>query len=452
MIQNPVRFIRRLFPRSLVSEPVVRTIYIGLFGLAVIFSVPFLQRPDDQSQSDPELVEVDPAPVPDPEERLGIRLRRGDTLLSVLGRAGLDLPAAHAVIEQVRPFINPRRMRAGHDLQIVRRTEDQSVQAVEFVVDNDIVRVKATGDGWFAERAEIPYTRMKRIVRGTIRGSLYQSGTEAGLTSNQIMSLARIFEYDIDFFSDLQRGDAFSILFEENHFADGRQQGGRILAAELEARGEAYNAFYFVAEDGTGAYYDADGRAVRRPFLRAPLSFVRISSPFSTNRRHPIFRTLRPHRAIDYAAPQGTPVVAIGRGRVQFVGWRTGYGNTVEIRHANGYVTLYAHFSRFARGIRRGKSVEQGEVIGYVGQTGHATGPHLHFEFIRNGEKLNFLDHRIEKIDRLIDEDLRRFERVKDQHEAMLRNAEVEYAEAGTANHGQEIKGKSLRKSGEDGV
>lgn len=446
---NPFRFIQRLFPRSVFSTSIARTIYIGLFGLVLmLLSVPFVQRTPE-----PEPVEPEPTAVADPEERFGVKLKRGDTLVAVLGRAGLDSPAAHAVIEQVRPFVNPRRMRPGHDVQIVRRTEDHTVQSVEFVVDREVVRVKATADGWFAEREEIPFARSKRVVRGTIRGSLYQSGTAAGLTSNQIMSLARIFEYDIDFFSDLQRGDAFSILFEEIHYADGRRQRGRILAAELEARGEPYNAFYFVSEDG-GSYYDADGRAVRRSFLRAPLSYARISSPFSTNRRHPIFRTLRPHRAIDYAAPQGTPVVAIGRGRVEFVGWRTGYGNTVEIRHSGGYVTLYAHFSRFARGIRRGKSVEQGEVIGYVGQTGHATGPHLHFEFIRHGQKLNFLEHRIEKIDRLGDDDLRQFELVKEQQQAMLRNAEIEYAEAdATGLSGPEIRDQEPKvRSNKGGV
>jgi murein DD-endopeptidase MepM/ murein hydrolase activator NlpD len=150
------------------------------------------------------------------------------------------------------------------------------------------------------------------------------------------------------------------------------------------------------------------------------LSYVRISSPFSRNRLHPIFRTLRPHLAIDYAAPAGSPVVAIGHGTVAFVGWRNGYGNVVDIRHSGPYMSRYAHFSRFAAKLRRGQTVDAGEVIGYVGQTGHATGPHLHFEFLRGGTKINFLDVHIPKTQRLAGEDLARFNRLRNQQLALL--------------------------------
>ena len=158
---------------------------------------------------------------------------------------------------------------------------------------------------------------------------------------------------------------------------------------------------------------------MRRSFLRAPLSYVRISSPFNLRRRHPIFRTVRPHRAIDYAAPAGTPVVAVGRGRVVFSGWRNGYGNLVEIRHAGGYTSRYGHFSRIAAGIRRGVQVGQGDVVGYVGQTGHATGPHLHFEFLHNGERINFLALKIPRSERLTGIDLQRFMRARDERLAL---------------------------------
>jgi murein DD-endopeptidase MepM/ murein hydrolase activator NlpD len=171
---------------------------------------------------------------------------------------------------------------------------------------------------------------------------------------------------------------------------------------------------------------------VQRSFLRAPLSYVRISSPFNLTRRHPIFRTVRPHRAIDYAAPAGTPVVAIGGGRVAFSGWRHGYGNLVEIRHAGGYVSRYGHFSRIASGVRMGAQVNQGDVVGYVGQTGHATGPHLHFEFLRGGEKINFLSLKIPRVERLAAGDLQRFERSRDERLALLRNQQREVAQVGT--------------------
>ena len=226
---------------------------------------------------------------------------------------------------------------------------------------------------------------------------------------------------DVGFFSDFQPQDVFSVIVEEIRYTDGRSGNGRILAAELEAGGEIFNAYYYVGRDGNGDHYNSKGQALRRAFLRAPLSYARISSPFSRNRRHPIFRTVRPHLAIDYAAPSGTPVVAIGGGRVEFAGWRNGYGNVVDIRHSGSYVSRYAHFSRFAKQLRRGQSVNAGDVIGYVGQTGHATGPHLHFEFLRGGNKINFLALRLPKNHQLAGEDLPRFNLVRDQRQAMLR-------------------------------
>jgi len=271
-----------------------------------------------------------------------------------------------------------------------------------------------------AERREIPSVRESRLVRGTIKGSLYESGIDAGLSPQHILDLAKIFEYDIDFFSDFQPQDVFKVIIEEVRYADGRRMAGRILAAQLEAEDDIFDAFYYVAKDGGADYFNSKGEALRRSFLRAPLSYVRISSPFSTHRRHPIFRTLRPHLAIDYAAPSGSPVVAIGRGRVEFAGWRNGYGNVVDIRHSGNYLSRYAHFSRFAAKLRRGQTVDPGDVIGYVGQTGHATGPHLHFEFLRGATKINFLDLRIPKTQQLAGEDLPRFNRLRDQRQAML--------------------------------
>ena len=358
---------------------------------------------------------------PKPASRIGITLRNGDTLGSVLKRLGVKPPSAHAMLEKVRPFVNPRKIRSGDNFHAVLNPEDRSVEAMEFVVDNNLVRVKATGEGWSAERHEIPFVRERRVVRGTIKESLYESGIDAGLSPQHILDLAKIFEYDVDFFSDFRPRDIFSVIVEELHYADGRRGTGRILAAELEADDDIFSAFYFIGKDDSGGYYNSKGEALRRSFLRAPLSYARISSPFTTNRLHPIFRTLRPHLAIDYAAPAGSPVVAIGRGRVDFVGWRNGYGNVVDIRHSGNYTSRYAHFSRFAADLHRGETVEPGEVIGYVGQTGHATGPHLHFEFLRGTTKINFLDLRIPNTQLLAEEDLPRFSRLRDQQLAMMR-------------------------------
>jgi murein DD-endopeptidase MepM/ murein hydrolase activator NlpD len=408
--------------------------YAGLAALstAMLLSLPLLDPHLDRRQL-PDTRPAAEAPASEASLRkVGVTLRRGDTLLSVLTRFGLKPPSAYAMIETVRPLLSPKKLRPGHNVQVVLHPEDKTVQGMELTLEDSLVRVKAAGDGWSAERQEIPFVRSIRVIRGMITDSLYQSGTEAGLTPQQILDLAQIFEYDIDFFSDVQAGDAFSIAVEEIRYADGRRMPGRLLAAELEADSEGFSAFYFTAQDGSSAYYDADGRAVRRSFLRAPLSYARISSPFSSSRRHPIFRTVRPHRAIDYAAPAGTPVVAVGRGRVEFSGWRAGYGNMVDVRHNGGYLSRYAHFSRVAAGIRKGKEVDAGDVVGYVGQTGHATGPHLHFEFLKGNEKINFLSLRIPRVDRLVGADLRRFALTREERLALLRGKVVEVTSAGS--------------------
>jgi murein DD-endopeptidase MepM/ murein hydrolase activator NlpD len=411
--------------RKYLDQPLVNRLCasaVRFTGLAVatgvlVLSAPFVSPPQKEPESKPS-----PPVAAEEPPRVGVKLRRGETLATVLARFGMKPPSAHAMLDRVRPFLNPRQIRPGDDIKVVLSPEDKTVQGVELVVDNNLVRVKATMDGWLVEREEIPFVRETRVIQGTIKDSLYQSGVAAGLTPQHILALAQIFEYDIDFFSDFRRGDGFYFALEELRYADGRRALGRILAAELESGDETFSTFYYVASDGRGAYYDSEGRSARRSFLRAPLSYVRISSPYSLSRQNPISRTVRPHMAIDYAAPAGTPVVAIGRGRVEFVGWRQGYGNVVDIVHSGGYMSRYAHFSRFAGGMREGKAVNAGDVVGYVGQTGHATGPHLHFEFLRGGEKINFLSLRIPKNDRLAGQDLQRFKRLRDQRVALFRS------------------------------
>jgi len=409
---------RKTFDASAVDRLLawlVRLTGVALATLIVLLCLPFL---------DPIQKEHGPRPTPpvaaEEPSRIDVKLRRGDTLTSVLTRFSVKPPSAYVIVDKIRPFLNPRTIQPGHDVQLVLSPEDKTVQGVELVVDANVVRVKATAEGWLAEREEIPFVRETRVIRGTIKDSLYDSGVAAGLTPQHILALAKIFEYDIDFFSDFHRGNGFSFALEELRYADGRRVLGRILAAEVESGDETFSTFYYVFKDGHGTYYDSQGRSSRQSFLRAPLSYVRISSPFSLNRQDPILRTVRPHMAIDYVAPAGTPVVAIGKGYVEFVGWRDGYGNVVDIRHSGDYMSRYAHFSRFAASMIKGRAVDAGDVVGYVGQTGHATGPHLHFEFLRGGQKINFLTLRIPKSERLAGEDLERFQRQREEREALL--------------------------------
>ena len=325
---------RKYFDASLLDRLLVslaRLSGVAFVTFVMLLCLPFLDSSQDSQEPSPPPLITAEEPV-----RVGVKLRRGETLASVLSRFGVEPPSARAITEKVRLFVNPKRIRPGDGVQVVLSPEDKTVQGLELVVDNNLVQVKATADGWLAERYVIPFVRDRRVIRGTIKESLYQSGVGAGLSPQHIADVAKIFEYDIDFFSDFRRGDAFSFVVEQLRYADGRRVLGRILAAELESGDGTFSTFYYVTRDGRGGYYDPEGRAARRSFLRAPLSYVRISSPFSFARQHPIFRTLRPHMAIDYAAPEGTPVVAIGRGQVAFVGWRRGYGNVVDILHSGG--------------------------------------------------------------------------------------------------------------------
>jgi murein DD-endopeptidase MepM/ murein hydrolase activator NlpD len=372
------------------------------------------------SQPDPLYHSLDEGSATDSSPKtVDLALRRGDTLQGALLRHGLTATAASDLIEQLQSFYDPKKMRAGDTFRLLL-DQGNGIQGLEHSADGAIVRVLSTENGWIAKRQEIPFVRGSKVVRGNIRGSLFEDGVDAGLSPPQIHELVNLFEYDIDFFSDLRRGDDFSVIFEEKQYANGQREKGKLLAAEIQAGGSPYQIFYYKGKKQKGSYYDNRGEALIKAFLRAPLNYRRISSPFRINRRHPIFRTVRPHQAIDYAAPTGTPVVAIGDGQVTFSGTRGGYGRMVEIRHNDGYVSRYAHFSKIPKEIRVGKSISRGEVVGYVGQTGHATGPHLHFEMLKKGRKINFLDLKLASADRLTGSELQEFLAMRDRKLALL--------------------------------
>jgi murein DD-endopeptidase MepM/ murein hydrolase activator NlpD len=230
-----------------------------------------------------------------------------------------------------------------------------------------------------------------RVVHssGEITTSLFGATDAAGLHENIAIQLADIFSSDIDFHRDLRKGDRFSVVSQAN-YSDGEFAGvGRVLAAEFVNQGRVYRAVYFQDDQGRGGFYTPEGRNVRKAFLRSPLEFSRITSGFSSSRFHPVLKTWRAHRGIDYGAPAGTRIRATADGVVTEVGWRGGYGKVIKIRHPNGYATVYGHLSGFAEGLQRGRRVVQGQIIGFVGSTGLATGPHLHYEFLVNGSQAN---------------------------------------------------------------
>ncbi len=247
------------------------------------------------------------------------------------------------------------------------------------------LKVVRAPDGFSSDVIENPLEKDVRTASGTIRSSLFEAAGAAGIEEQTAMEIAEIFAWDIDFVLDIQQGDRFRVTYE-GVSQDGAYIGdGDILAVEFVNAGTTYRAVRFASPEGTAAYYTPEGQSLRKAFIRAPVSFTRISSRFNPSRRHPVLNRIRAHEGVDYAAPTGTPVHAAGDGKVRFVGRKGGYGNVVEIDHAGGVTTVYGHLSKVSRGLSRGDRVRQSEVIAYVGMTGLATGPHLHYEYLVRG-------------------------------------------------------------------
>ena len=250
---------------------------------------------------------------------------------------------------------------------------------------SETLSVERRPDGFAAQLIENPLDTRRHVAHAVIRNSLFQAADAAGLNDGIAVALADIFAWDIDFALDIQPGDEFFVAYE-TIMQDGKYlRDGNVVAARFVNAGRTYDAVRYVNPDGIAGFYTPDGRSLRRAFIRAPLEFTRVSSTFSANRRHPILNRIRAHKGVDYAAPSGTPVRAAGDGRVSFVGVRGGYGNVIELDHSRGITTVYGHLSRFAHGLRRGAQVKQSQLIGAVGMTGLATGPHLHYEYRING-------------------------------------------------------------------
>lgn len=268
-------------------------------------------------------------------------------------------------------------------------------------------------------------------MEGTIKSSLYESMLECADSPQLAIQIAEIFAWQIDFLTECREGDTFKILVEKQYKGD-FYRWGKILAAQYE--GELlskHEAVLFEDPSGNIDYYTKEGKSLRKAFLRAPLNYKYISSYFSNNRFHPILRIWRPHLAIDYAAPSGTPVSSIGDGTVIYMGWNDGYGNYIKIRHPNGYITAYGHLSRFAQGLKNGQKVKQGEIIGYVGATGLATGPHLDFSISENGKKVDFLKLKLPAASSINPQYITQFNEVKNKLLNDLENGRELYLNIG---------------------
>lgn len=316
-------------------------------------------------------------------------LGRGESLAELFERTGAPAAELMAVLAET-PSFDDRRVPAG--LAVATRALDTDSVPSEIVLHfgvDRLVRLTRSDSGWTGAEERLPWTSDTAVVAGRITSTLYGALDSAAadvlparLRAELAWALADILEYRVDMSRDLKQGDAVQVLFERSTTPTGAVRLGRVLAVSMLLSGDSLQAFRF--GDGDGRFYDQDGKSLRAMFLRAPLEFRRISSVFGM-RKHPILGTWRAHRGTDYAAGSGTPVRSVGDGVVVFAGRKSGYGNVVDVRHTNGYVSRYAHLRGFAKGVRRGTRVGISETIGYVGMTGLATAPHLHFEVLVGG-------------------------------------------------------------------
>ncbi|NCO51491.1 MAG: peptidoglycan DD-metalloendopeptidase family protein [Deltaproteobacteria bacterium] len=345
--------------------------------------------PDLQAQQSPPVEISAPVPrIPVPErQEIAALVASGDTLTSLLGE--FFTPQEIQIISQQSKNVFPvSAICAGQPYKIC--TTDKRFEQFIYEIDaEEQLIIRRDADSFQVERAPIVYDVQTELVRGQIDSSLFEAVTKLGESSELAMTLANIFAWDIDFVRDLRQGDSFSVLVEKR-YREGKQTGyGKVLAADFRNNGELYRAFYFRDAEGVGSYYDEAGNSLRKAFLKAPLEFSRISSGYTNKRFHPITKSWKAHPAIDYAAAKGTPIKTVGDGTILRIGYTSGNGNFIEVRHNGGYKTMYLHMSRFAKGMSRGKRLSQGQVIGYVGSTGLATGPHLCFRMKRNDAPVN---------------------------------------------------------------
>ena len=383
-------FIKSAIPG--LSTRVAVALQIALFG--VVAALAWLPRDAEQLAQAPlapaQIVEHLPIVAPEASiafSTIEVVVNRNDTLDRLFRRFELNLgdlatlrnlPELRSQLDKLRPGELLRLMHRGGELVGLERK----------LSDSETLKVTRESSGFVSDVLENPLEVHTRTASATIDSSLFQAAADAQLSERVAFELAEIFQYDIDFVLDIQPGDRFTVVYEEI-FQDGAAlKTGNILAAKFINEGREYRAVRYLDAQGKAEYYTPDGRSLRKAFIRAPVQFSRISSRFNPSRRHPVLNRIRAHRGVDYAAPVGTPVRAAGDGRVRFVGQQGGYGNVIELEHGSGVVTVYGHLSRFAK-LRRGERVALGSVIGYVGKTGLATGPHLHYEYRIRGMHKN---------------------------------------------------------------
>jgi murein DD-endopeptidase MepM/ murein hydrolase activator NlpD len=352
--------------------------------------IPITARPaselrDQAALPDPGSIvlpsELEPKPA---YSSIEVTVHRGDTMEQIFRKNKLNLGHLAKIVRLPEAGKYIRMLRPGDKFEL-QHDHGQLISLYRELSLTSALRISRNESGFKAEIIERPIQIRRRLAYGRIETSLFESAADAGMSDKMIMNLAGIFAWDVDFVLDIRKGDDYYILFEQIYQDEKFVSGGEIIAAEFNNNGRTFRAVRYIDKNGRSDYFTPEGRSVRKAFIRAPVDFTRISSSFNPRRKHPILNTIRAHRGVDYAAPRGTPIKASGDGKVIFRGHKGGYGNAIILQHGGNITTLYGHLSKFANSARLGKRVSQGETIGYVGSTGLATAPHLHYEYRING-------------------------------------------------------------------
>ena len=306
-------------------------------------------------------------------------IKKGETLSEIFKKYSLNIGELDEMCRACADVYRLKALNPGRSYRIVLDDAQRIISFVYGINDDSFLKIRRTSLGYHAEKVPISYEKSILTIGGTIKGNLIASLEGGGENLLLALKLSDIFAWDIDFNTDLRNDDSFKIVVEGLYLDGNFKRYGNILAADFSNDGEVYRAYAF-AQNGKIGYYDEVGKPLKKTFLKAPLTFRYVSSSYSSGRFHPILKIFRPHHGLDYAAATGTPVSAVGDGTVLFAGRRGEYGNLIILKHRNGYKTYYGHLSKIAKGVRNGAKVDQGSIIGYVGATGLATGPHLHYE------------------------------------------------------------------------
>lgn len=377
----------------------------------------FMAKPDQG----PLVVPIkEGAPEVKKSEWTSVTVKSGDTLSTIFQGIGLPASTLHSVINSSKDAKDLSRIRVGQvfDFKLDDNGELLSFRSKRGALET--ITVERAENGFTYNNDVIEPDLRRRVASGVVNDTLSGSAQDIGIPRSLMGQLTSVFGYDIDFARQTRKGDRFDILYEEKH-VDGKVIGtGNILAARYVNGNSTYTAVRYTNAAGNTNYYRQDGTSMKRAFIRTPVESARISSRYNPNRRHPVLNKIRAHKGVDYAAPTGTPIKASGDGRIVHVGNKGGYGRTIVIKHGNTYQTLYAHMHRYANGMKVGTHVKQNQVIGYVGSTGLATGPHLHYEFLVNGRHVDPLGIKLPAADPISASEKSRFLSVSNQVMASL--------------------------------